>query len=254
MTRYADDRESYARRIQDEASRYVQELLGDNEALRILVSSLRTENQRLREQMALLREDQALNEMRHRRLEQQLAQVESDHETFSREHGRIEKRTAELTSLYVTSHRLHESLDPTEVCRAIEEIVASLVGSEEFALFERAADEGVLRLTYAVGVTPAEPRVRVGSGIVGEVAASGELWLAPQPPDAASEGAGPTACVPLRLGEHTTGVIAIFGLLDHKPRLEPADRELLEVLSRQAAAALFCARAHERRDTARAAG
>jgi GAF domain-containing protein len=40
-------------------------------------------------------------------------------------------------------------------------------------------------------------------------------------------------------------VIAIFRLLVQKPKLEPADRELLDLLATQAGTALYCTRLHE---------
>jgi hypothetical protein len=52
--------------------------------------------------------------------------------------------------------------------------------------------------------------------------------------------------VPLRLGESTTGAIAIFRLLPQKPGLEPLDYELFDLLGTHAAAALYCTGLHAR--------
>jgi len=53
---------------------------------------------------------------------------------------------------------------------------------------------------------------------------------------------GPRACVPLRVGEQVLGMMVLFGLLPHKQRLEPQDRELLALLATEGARALYCAR------------
>ena len=50
-----------------------------------------------------------------------------------------------------------------------------------------------------------------------------------------------TACVPLRLCGRVVGVLAMFRLLEQKPCLVDLDRELLELVSMQAAPALYCA-------------
>jgi len=41
---------------------------------------------------------------------------------------------------------------------------------------------------------------------------------------------------------HVVGMRVLFGLVPHQPRLEPEDRELLELLAVQGARALYCAR------------
>jgi hypothetical protein len=50
-----------------------------------------------------------------------------------------------------------------------------------------------------------------------------------------------TACVPLRLCGRVVGVLAMFRLLEQKHCLVDLDRELLELVSMQAAPALYCA-------------
>src|SRR6185295_19398382 len=99
------------------------------------------------------------------------------------------------------------------------EIIATLVGSEEMALFERDEKAPVLSLVDCVGIDPVAFRtVAIGAGIIGGTAAKGETYVAG--PDEVEEPAageeGLTACIPLTLEGRVTGVIAIFRLLAHK--------------------------------------
>jgi GAF domain-containing protein len=51
-----------------------------------------------------------------------------------------------------------------------------------------------------------------------------------------------TACVPLHAGSRVVGVLALFRLLEHKPELEGADVELLELLAVHCGLALAATR------------
>ncbi len=62
---------------------------------------------------------------------------------------------------------------------------------------------------------------------------------------------GLTAAVPLKIDRQVTGVIAIFRLLEQKPGLDPTDHELFDVLSHQAAMALYSTAFRSLRPTVR---
>ena len=47
-----------------------------------------------------------------------------------------EQQVSDLANLYVAVNSLHGATEPPRVVAALREIVANLVGSEEFALFE----------------------------------------------------------------------------------------------------------------------
>ena len=180
------------------------------------------------------------------------------------ERARGMDENAKLLNLHVASLRLHEGRARQEVLTAIHEIVINLIGSEEFAVFEVSPEGAHLELVSSYGLN-AEPlrSITMGEGIIGQVAATGESHLAsetadreamptsgirrrPTLPSAADAARGPeeadlTACVPLRLCGRVVGVLAMFRLLAHKTYLGELDRELLELVSMQAAPALYCA-------------
>jgi GAF domain-containing protein len=166
-----------------------------------------------------------------------VAELEERHERLSRQVDEQSRRGADLASLYVAAHRLHSTLDRGQVLQAIEEVVASLLGCEELAVFERVGRPEVLAPVFSVGVPPGSLAVIApGHGRIGDCLVSGELRL--------GDGSGeePVACVPLKVDGGVTGVLVLFRLLDHKGRLEPSDVELLELLSLHAGTALHASR------------
>jgi hypothetical protein len=156
------------------------------------------------------------------------------------------RRNADVASLYVATQRLHSTLDRGEVLHAIEEIVASLIGCEELAVFELIGKPPALAPVAVVGLAPGHVGlVQPGQGVVGCCVSSGETWVAAETP---AEG-GITACVPLKVDGLVTGAIALYRLLAHKPRLVAADIELLELLGVHAGTALFASRLRGRLGT-----
>jgi hypothetical protein len=160
------------------------------------------------------------------------------------------EQNADLVNLYVASARLHESVARHEVLLAIQEIVINLIGSEQIAVLELDEDGRTLSLVSAFGIEESRyASVPVGVGIIGRVALSGEPYLTggrtedDAPPS--REEPSVTACVPLKLFGRVQGVLVVFQLLRQKPALRELDHRLLEIVSTQAAPALYCARALE---------
>jgi len=218
--------------------------LEDNAVLRAENVSLDAERRMLKDKTAQLQERIERQAKRQIELEERLAGFEEENRRVAREYLTVAQQNTSLANLYVAGHRLHAGLRRGEVIEAIKEIVATLVGSEEMALFERDEDAPVLSLVDSVGIDAgALRRVAVGAGIIGGTAANGETYLADAHDLEAAPGEeGLTACIPLSLEGRVTGVIAIFRLLSHKPALEPVDREIFDLLARQASMALYCTR------------
>jgi hypothetical protein len=90
-------------------------------------------------------------------------------------------------------------------------------------------------------------RVPADDGIFGRVVLSGEAYVRGDDEPAPIDQPDLTACVPLKLCGRVVGVVAIFRLLAHKRGLRDMDRDLLDLVSSQAAPALWGARALEAR-------
>jgi GAF domain-containing protein len=183
-------------------------------------------------------------------VKRRLRQLESAADAFDRQRGELEqklsgaqRRTAELSRQLVTVRRLHSSLERGELLLAVEEIVASLIGCEEWAVFEKSNATSPLAPIKAVGLSLEElAALGHAHGPIARCAATGELWVVEDRGAGSRSEPRLTACVPLQLGENVVGVLALFRLLDHKAELENADVELLDLLAAHAGTALAATR------------
>ena len=155
-----------------------------------------------------------------------------------------EQQVSDLANLYVAVNSLHGATEPPAVVSAVREIVANLVGSEEFALFETEPRSGLIRLIAASGVdTGPFAAVEVGDGIIGRVAESGRPFIRREGGTGVpGTDASITACLPLRARTSVAGVLAIFRLLPHKGTLEDGDLDLFDALTAHVAPALLFSR------------
>jgi hypothetical protein len=198
--------------------------------------------QRERE-LAGLREQLEEERRQGARLREQLAAAEQQGRRLAEQNALRERQEWHLANLCAAAHRLREALDRQDVLLGIQEIVSAIIGSEQLALFELTPDGSALSLVLASGVEAAPlQRVLPGEGRIGKAVLTGQTYIAEQEDvPAAPREAGLTACVPLLLADRPYGVLAIFELLPQKQSLDATDRELFEMLSRQAATALYCA-------------
>lgn len=158
----------------------------------------------------------------------------------------LEQANARLVTLYVAAHRLHGCLRREEVILALQEIIANLVGSEEFAVYELDAAGALVELVARGDEPTRGQHPPSASGLIGITARTGVSYrrsAGPEPSIVSEQRL--TACEPLVLDGVVTGVIVIFGLLAHKPRLTPVDEELLGFLRTHAAMALHASAARE---------
>lgn len=242
--------DTYVQKVAEETQRCLAELKSHNERLRLQSAALDSERSRLQqdklrlqEQLMDAREEISRRHAEHDALIRRLKDVEHENERVAAQFLDIETQNTNLANLYVASYQLRSSLERADVLAAIREIIINLIGSEEFAVYERTNESDVLTLVDAF---EADARiachVRIGEGVIGTVAATGEA----QVPADGSRIAGVTACIPLKVGDEVSGVVAVFRLLPQKSNvLESLDHELLDLLAAQAGVALHCSRLHE---------
>lgn len=217
-------------------------------ALRALMGSLERDKAVLQDQLASARQEIAARDADQQRLRRGLARVEDENRRHALEHSRVEQQNSDLANLYVASYRLHGALDRDDLIAALLEIVGNVIGCEEALILELRPGGLVLDLAGSVGVDSELYRqIPVGRGIIGQCAASGELYVA----DASraelrrSEEAHLSACIPLKLQGEITGVIALFRLLPQKiSGYESLDHEVFDLLGTHAATALYCSALH----------
>jgi hypothetical protein len=153
----------------------------------------------------------------------------------------IENKDFLLKRLNAASARLIQALETGDVYEGIAEIIANLVGSEEVAIFRYSSAAKIFSLAWSWGVEPAALQpFASGAGMFGRAVHKGASQFRDRQPDALllPHEKNLTACIVLKSSDVSLGVIAIFGLLPQKNRLEWADFELLKFLEIYGAAAI----------------
>ena len=240
---------NYVQKVREDTHRAMSELKGQNERLRVMAAALESdrarlqaEKIRLQEQLMNVREDLARRIDEHSTLLRRLSDVQRENESVAGRFVEIETQNTNLANLYVAGYQLHGSLDRRQVLGAIKEIVINLIGSEDFAIFERDGEDRLRMIDWFDEPPAAVRSVSFGDGIIGRVAATGQSFVANGDQ---GRSVGMAACVPLQVDGRVTGAIAIFRLLPQKQNgLEALDEELLGLLASQAGIALYCTALH----------
>jgi hypothetical protein len=153
----------------------------------------------------------------------------------------IERNHFLLERLNASSVRLVQSLEAGDAFEAVAEIVANLIGSEELAIFHHCPATNGFSLEWSLGAD-AETLQRMvsGAGMIGRAVYQVTSQFRDRQPEdlLLPHEKNLTACIVLRSGQEAIGVLAIFGLLPQKQRLEWADFELLKFLEVYAAVAI----------------
>lgn len=222
---------------------FTQEILKENEKLRFKIVQLEEENRQassggtnlktLEEKVSILTEE-------NRRLMERYREVELENKNFAEKYLEVEQENNNLANLYVASYQLHSTLDFDEVLKTVLEIIMNLVGAERFAIMLVDEKRNVMGTVAAEGVEIGDmPSVEIGTGIIGEVARTGESYFAEGTAAAEGDYQRPIVCIPLKIKEHVIGVIAIYALLVQKEGFTDIDYELFSMLAGHAATAIF---------------
>lgn len=180
------------------------------------------------------------------KLRERLEQVEKENLEFAKMYVEIQEQNEALTNLYVASQRLHATFELEGVKQIITEILAEMVGAEEFGLLVLDRDKKQLHLLTGEGMERRLPKesLPAGEGVIGDVAATGESFFFVPKSETEKRASLPIATLPLKLNGQTVGVMVIYKLLGHKPSFSPIDHQILELVAAHAASALVSARLH----------
>ena len=86
------------------------------------------------------------------------------------------------------------------------------------------------------------PHVKLGRGVIGEVAKTGENHFVEDVNGYVQDLENPMVCIPLKIKEHVIGVLVIYKLLMQKSSFAAVDYELFTLLAGHAATAIFSSR------------
>jgi hypothetical protein len=181
-----------------------------------------------------------------------MAALEAAHAECDARIQELHNQNTSLVQLTVASKLLAASVEREDVLSAIEEVVVNMIGSEELAIFNLDGDGESLRVARLRGLDLNSPCLGRALGQLRFVMRTGQTIIsrAHHTPNNDRDG-GLTAAIPLVVENHVTGVVAIFSLLQQKVELDPTDHELFDVLSRQAAMALYSTAFRSLRPTVR---
>jgi len=226
---------------------FTEELLKENQRLRFRLASLETEPagagsgdelQKLRAELQQLSEE-------NRRMALRFKEVEEENKDFASRYIEVEEQNNNLANLYVASYQLHSTLDFREVIQIVQEIIINLIGAESFAILLLDEKTNELKTIASEGedVMPGIETIstRLGDGVLGSVARTGESYYINQDMDGGGKVTleKPLAAVPLKIKEHVIGLVVIFKLLQQKDSFSAVDYELFSLLAAHAATAIF---------------
>jgi GAF domain-containing protein len=229
------------------------ELVKENERLRVAARKLETENAALRTQLA---SDDAIREAL-RKIENlerekaslltQFSQAEAVTTQFTARFSEVEEELANLANVYVASYQLHSTLRLPAVVQHLRELLAQLVGARAHAVYVADDERKQLVPVSTDGVEVGRlPRVQLsdapdspkgGAAVLERVFLTGIAHVE----EGELTGAGfdaPAACLPMKIEDRTVGVIVIYEVLPQKERFLPVDFELFKMLAAHAATAL----------------
>ena len=198
------------------------------------------ENQRLRYRLATI-------EGEVKQLEERFHEIEAENKDFAARYVEIEEQNNNLANLYVASYQLHSTLDFREVVQIVEEILINLIGARTFAILLLDEKTNDLQTVASEGddAMPGIDKIsmRLGEGILGTVARSGESYYFSQDPRGGAVSIDrPLAAVPLKIKDQVIGLIAIYKLLQQKEAFSAVDYELFALLAAHAATAVFASK------------
>lgn len=248
--------------ILQQSEEFTKELLKENAKLRYRVAQLEEESNKLRTEgspanlsqlQAVLSQAEEEKKNLLARLTQleeeknnvllRFTKVEEENQDFAQRYVQIEEQNNNLANLYVAGFQLHSTLDFREVLEVVKEILINLVGAEEFSVMLLDETTQELSVVTLEGSIDANLKVKMGEGVIGEVAAVGESYLCPDVASAQKSKLGqPLACIPMKIKDDFIGVIVIYKLLFSKRDFTNVDYELFTLLAGQAATAIFSAR------------
>src|SRR5256885_1709632 len=193
---------------------FTEELLKENQRLRFRMASLESQGGGLsNEELQRLLSEIAQLTKENKRLPPRFRKVKNENKDFASRYIEIEEQNNNLANLYVASYQLHSTLDFKEVIQIVQEIVINLIGAEAFAILLLDEKTNDLRAIACEGedVVPGIDNLsaRLGEGILGEVAKTGESYYINQDVDGGGKVTieKPLAAVPLTIKEHVIGLI-----------------------------------------------
>jgi transcriptional regulator with GAF, ATPase, and Fis domain len=224
---------------------FTQDLMRENERLRFRIIELEESLPTASGNDEQSRLSKRIDELEREKEEilNRIKQVEAENQNFAARYIEIEEENNNLANLYIASYQLHSTLDFKEVLQIITEIIINLIGAEEFSIMLLDEKTNEIQAVACEGIQRENiPHVKLGRGVIGEVAKTGENHFVEDVGGYVQDLENPMVCIPLKIKEHVIGVLVIYKLLVQKTTFAAVDYELFTLLAGHAATAIFSSR------------
>ena len=248
-------RDAFVHTFFKKGAEFTEELIHENERLRMHAVKLEHENAALRTQ---LKSDEAIKDALKKieelenekdRILSQYNAVEADTSSFTNRYAEIEEELSNLANLYVASYQLHSTMDLGNTVKHLRELLAQLVGAETHAIYLSdppnkqlvpVAVDGI-ELSSLRPIKVVQRHIPEGAEEVVERVFLTGVPLINEGPLAGSSATTPAACLPMRIDDRVVGVIIVYTVLPQKERFVSVDYELFKMLGAHGATALMSA-------------
>jgi hypothetical protein len=243
------ERDAFIQQFFKKGAQFTEELLKENERLREGIALLEEENGRLRTHLAsdeairdLLKKIEEL-EREKQELLTQSRRAEAVKLGYGEQYAEVEGELANFANLYVASSQLHSARSVRGVLRNLKELLAQLLGASAFAVYLLSEDRTELVAIASEGTKTSDiARLPATLGPAAEVLTSGQYAFERSRDVSRGSVAHPAAVIPLLVEREVVGAIFIFSTLPQKTEFVNVDMELFRLLGAQAAPALVNAR------------
>ena len=178
------------------------------------------------------------------KLRAQVSTLLSTHQKLSSLLLAADARTGDLLKVLTTVRALIESRDATAALERVQDILTTVVGCDEFAVYSIDPREQLLvRVGSSGPFVRAAEHVPLHDSWLGDVVRAGSVLINHDHSRGRTEHRFTdfVAVVPLKVLDRTVGAIAIMSLLPHREPLDGCDREVLDLLGVYAATAIIAA-------------
>lgn len=227
---------------------FIEEILRDNEALRLRVVQLESKLQEAHTPVpapvvaAELRTIFEQLRREHEELRRRLDAVAEETEQYKNRYQQIEEENDRLVNLFVSAHQLHSSLEFPEVVQIIVEILLNFVGASRFALLVWDAPSGRYRALESYGIPLAEVPELAREDEPAKTCLASRRPFIDEPRESGWDPRRPQVCLPLKLGGDVLGLATVYSYLQQKEGLSEIDGELFGLLSDHGGVVLEAAR------------
>lgn len=239
----SEKKELISENFVSETAERVDQLLLENQELRLLSARLDSERLQLHAQMVLLKRELEIFDRERQSLDRRLNEMSKDVPAAHQRVRDLMQHSSLLTELHRFVLRMHGTTDRVRIFEAIEGAVQKLAGTGELMVFEADRTENVLRLIHANSVDASRFKsLSFGKGVIGRVASTGEPFF-----EGRSRMNGLSVdeqelgiALPLKIDERVVGVVAVFAVDPTIVGTDAMQDELYEIFARHTSSALYC--------------